>query len=380
VQVALSVTLLVVTGLFLTSLLRLLAVDPGFSAARVVTVEIAPVTTRYPDTKARAALYDRIGEQARRVPGVTSVAWTSALPLTGETWVDSVARPDDTTPNAQRPNANYRFVGPDYFRALSMPILKGRSIEERDRTNAVTPAVISARAAQTLWPGDDPIGKPFTRGDPTVRFEVVGVVVDGHPTALDTASPLMVYVPYWFNNEGKSVLVAQIAGDLSTAIRDLRATIRAVDPELAIGDAMALGNTVDKATEGRRYQTSLFVAFAIVALLIATIGVYATTSYSVSRRRRELNIRVALGAPVSGVFMLVVRQTATPVAAGVAAGCAGALAMGTVIGGLLFEVRPRDPVVMMSGMFLVGAAGMFAAAAAARHGLRINPVEALRED
>ena len=380
VQVALSVTLLVVTGLFVSSFVRLLAVDPGFSPERVVTVEIAPVAARYPDTNARAALYDRIGDRARRLPGITSVAWTSALPLTGETWVDSVARVDDIRPDAQKPNANYRFVGPDYFRALSMPILKGRSIDERDRSNALTPAVISARAARTLWPGDDPIGKPFTRGDPTQRFEVVGVVVDGHSTALDTESPLMVYVPYWYNNEGKSVLVAHTTGDVGVAIRDLRTAIRAVDPEVAIGDATPLRDVVDKSVKGRRYQMSLFVAFGIVALLIATIGVYATTTYGVSRRRREMNIRVALGAPISAVFALVLRQTAVPLAVGIGVGCAGALAIGTVVAGLLFQVRPRDPIVMVGAVLLVAAGGVLAAAAAARHGLRINPADALREE
>lgn len=379
VQVALSVMLLVVTGLFVTSFMRLLGIDPGFSSERVVTVEIAPMAARYPDTKARAALYDRIADRARHLPEVTSVAWTSALPLTGETWVDSIARIDDTRPDAEKPKANYRFVGPDYFRVLSMPILKGRSIADRDRANALTPAVISARAAQTLWPDGEPVGKAFTRGDPSARFEVVGVVVDGHPTALDAESPLMVYVPYWYDNEGRSVLVAHTTGDAIAAIRELRATIRAIDPEVAIGDARPLRDVVDKAVAGRRYQASLFVVFGIVALLIATIGVYATTTYGVSRRRREMNIRVALGASISEVRALVLRQTAAPLAMGVAVGCAGALAIGTVVAGLLFQVRPRDPVVMVGAVLLVSAAGVVAAAAAARQGVRIDPAAALRD-
>ena len=153
-QVALSVTLLVATGLFVLSFVRLLGIDPGFSTGRVVSVEIAPISTRYPDAKARADLYDRILERVRGLPGLTSVAWTSALPLTGETWVDVVSRPDGTDRlSKQPPSANYRFVAPDYFRTLAMPILKGRSIEDRDRNGASTPAVISARTAGTLWPG-----------------------------------------------------------------------------------------------------------------------------------------------------------------------------------------------------------------------------------
>src|SRR6185295_15854928 len=208
VQVALSVTLLVVTGLFITSFVQLLRVDPGFSPERVTAVEIAPIANRYPDEKARAALYDRILASARDLPGITSAAWTSALPLTGETWVDLIARIGDIRPSSQKASANYRFIGPDYFRTLSMPLTRGRSIDERDRSHAVTAAVISERAAQAVWPGEDPLGRQFTRGNPDDHFEVVGVVADGHPTTLEAEPPLMVYVPYWRNNEGKSVLLA----------------------------------------------------------------------------------------------------------------------------------------------------------------------------
>lgn len=379
-QVALSVTLLVVTGLFVTSLLRLLAVDPGFSAGGVVTVEISPLTTRYPDTNARAALYDRIADRARQLPGVTSVAWTSALPLTGETWVDAVARPGDPRPPSQMPSANYRFVGPDYLRALSMPLLKGRSFEERDRTNAVTPAVISARTAETLWQHDDPIGKQFKRAHSDTRFEVVGVVADGRSTALDTPSPLMIYVPYWYNTEGKSLLVARTAGDTAATIRALRATVRAVDPEIAIGEALPLDAVVDAALAGRRYQAALFVAFGIVALTIATGGVYATTAYGVSRRRREMNIRVALGARELQVFTLMVRQSTAPVFAGIVLGCAGALAAGTVVRSVLFEVEPGNASVLGMVVILVGVVGVMASVAAARRGVRLDPVAALREE
>ena len=380
VQVALSVTLLVATGLFVTSFLHLLRVDPGFSTERVVALEIKPTASKYPDAKARAALYDRILDRVHTLPDITSAAWTSKLPLKGETWVDLIARPDDTRPGSLKPSANYRFIGPDYFRTLSMPILKGRSIEERDRTDAVTPAVISARAAQTVWPGQDAVGRQFARGNPDQHFEVVGVVADGHPTALDADSPLMVYLPYWYNNEGQSVLVAQTAADEATVFGELRRIVREVDPEIAIADASPLQRVVDKALEGRRYQMWLFVAFGLVAIVIATIGVYATTAYGVSRRRREMNIRVALGARVSQVFGLVLRQSATPVAMGLVAGAAGALALGTVMASLLFQVRANNPIVIASVLALVGAVGVLAAAAAAKQGLRLNPAAALREE
>jgi ABC-type antimicrobial peptide transport system permease subunit len=160
----------------------------------------------------------------------------------------------------------------------------------------------------------------------------------------------------------------------------MRRAVREIDPEIAIADAVPLAHVVDKALEGRRYQMWLFVAFGIVALVIATIGVYATTAYSVSRRRREMNIRVALGAPPSQVVTLVVRQSATALAAGLAAGSVGAAAIGTLVASLIFEGRARDPIVIVGVVLVVGAIGLTASATAAKRGLRIDPAAALREE
>jgi putative ABC transport system permease protein len=261
-----------------------------------------------------------------------------------------------------------------------MPILQGRSIDARDRTSATTPAVISSRAARTTWPGEDPIGRLFTRGDPATRYQVVGVVADGRMTALQSDSPLMVYLPYWHNNEGKSVLVVRSRDDATAVAAAVRRAVQDVDADVAIAKVAPLGSVVDTAVEGPRYQTSLFSAFAAVALVIAIVGVYATTAYGVSRRRRELNIRVAIGARTSQVFALVLRQSVTAVALGLAAGLAGALAIGGVVASLLYDVRPRDPIVLGSVVALVAGVGIVSAAIAAGRGLRIDPVSALRDE
>ncbi|HET7699055.1 MAG TPA: ADOP family duplicated permease [Vicinamibacterales bacterium] len=379
-QVALSVMLLAVSGLFVSSLTRLLRVDAGFSPEGAVTIDIAPVSARYPGIAARAALYDRIYDRVREIPGVTSAAWTSALPLTGETWVDVMVRPDRPTAGAARPSANYRFVGPEYFRAIGMPLLRGRAIDPSDRTSTVPPAVISMRASQTLWPGEDAVGREFARADPAVRYRVVGVVGDGRVTALETQSPLMVYIPYWSNNEGRSVLVVRVDGDTGAVVAAVRRAIRDIDPEVAIAAVAPLRQVVDTAVEGRRYQASLFSAFGGAALLIAVLGVYATTAYGVLRRRREINIRVALGARGRQVLGLVLRQSLAAIGGGLAVGLAGAAATGGVIASLLFEVRPRDPVVLGFVAAGVGLTGMLAAFAAARAGLRVDPAAALRDE
>src|SRR5207247_2496295 len=213
---------------------RVIAFAGAVALVAGFAVDIAPLASRYPDTPERAALYDRILARVHRLPGVTSAAWTSLLPLGGETWVDLISREGDTRPGSRKPRANYRFIAPDYFRTLSMPILRGRSIAENDRRGATIPAVISQRAASTIWPGEDAIGRKFLRGDPDQpkKFEVVGIVADGRATALDTQPPLMVYVPYWFNNEGKSVLVVHIAGEPTDAIGDVRRAGTDVDQDI----------------------------------------------------------------------------------------------------------------------------------------------------
>lgn len=379
-QVALSVMLLAVGGVFVASLARLLRVDPGFSPASALTIEVAPASARYPDIAARAALYDRVLGRVRTLPGVTAASWTSALPLTGETWVDVIIRPGAARVDADASSANYRFVGPEYFAAIGMPILRGRAIAETDRTAALTPAVVSSRVARTIWPGEDAVGQEFTRANPKHRFQIVGIVNDGRVTALESESPLMVYVPYWFNNEGKSILVIRSSGDALALVPAVRSAVREIDPDVAVARVAPLAALIDSAVEGRRYQASLFTAFGASALLIAILGVYATTAYGVSRRRRELNIRVALGAKRVQVFSLVLRQSAGPLALGLALGLGGALAAGGLVSSLLYEVPPRDPFVLGVVLAVVTAAGMAAAAAATAGGVRVDPASVLRDE
>ncbi|MGH9410331.1 MAG: ABC transporter permease [Vicinamibacterales bacterium] len=379
-QVALSVMLLAVSGLFISSLRQLLRVDTGFASDGALTVEVAPVSARYPDTPKRAALYDRVLERVRAIPTVTAASWTSALPLTGETWVDKIARPDRPQEKGVSASANYRFVGADYFAAVGMPLMRGRSIEESDRGHKVVPAVISSNAARLLWPDGTALGGEFTRSDPSQHFQVVGIVADGHVTSLESDPPLMIYVPYWYNNEGKSVLVVRARGDASALAPAIRAAVREVDPDVAIAHIAPLSGVVDAAVSGRRYQASLFTAFGLVALVIAVLGVYATTAYGISRRRREMNIRVALGARASQVFSLILRQSVTPIAVGLAAGLGGALGIGGIVASLLYEVHARDPIVLTVVVVIVAAVGTLSAAGATFGGLHLEPAAALRDE
>jgi putative ABC transport system permease protein len=190
----------------------------------------------------------------------------------------------------------------------------------------------------------------------------------------------MVYLPYWWRTRASTSLLIKAAGDPAALMPDVRRAVRGIDPEIAIGDARSLEQLVDVSVAARRYQMQLFVAFGAVALFIATIGVYGVTAYSVSRRRREMNIRAALGARRSDVLGLVVVQTIWPIGIGAAIGTLGAIAIGGVVASQLFEVRARDPFVIGIVVALVAAVGMAASLIAARRGMMLDPAAALRDE
>jgi len=381
-QVALSLTLLVVTALLTASFVRLMSVDRGFVAERALVVPIAMPANRYSNEALRLATYDRLIAAVRAIPGVQTASTASAAPLSGSTQVNTVAADGFTGPRSEQPLANYRFVGPEFFRALGIAVLRGRAFADGEgRGRRTMPALISDRTAARIWPGQDPIGKRFSRGFPgEPGFEVVGVAADAKLTSLDRTPPLMIYVPYWWRTRPSLSLVVRTAADPTAAVGAVRAAVRAIDPEIAIGDARPLDAVVSASIAGRRYQMRLFVVFGAVALFIATLGIYASTSYGVSRRRREMNIRVALGARPSEVMALVVRQGTAPIAIGLGAGVPGALGIGGLVASLLFDVRPRDPFVLAAAIVLVGGVGTLACALAACKGLRIDPAQALREE
>jgi predicted permease len=330
----------------------------------------------------RQATYDRLLAAVHALPGVEGATTTSMLPLRGAGQVNFIAPEGNTLPVSHLPSANFRFVAPDYFRTLGIVVRRGRSFSDAERDpNRPAPALVSEPTAMRFWPGENPIGKRFSRGIATEQgFEVVGVVADARTTSLDRAQPLMVYLPYWWRSRPSLSVMIKTTGDPSSILPGVRRVVREIDPEIAIGQSRPLEDLVDASVAGRRYQVQLFVAFGLMALFIATLGVYAVTSYGVSRRRREMNIRVALGAQTSQVIGLVLRQGMAPVIAGLVAGTCGALAIGGVVASLLFEVRASDPMVIAIVVVIVGSVGLATCALATRRGLSIAPSSALRAE
>jgi predicted permease len=381
-QVALSVMLLVVTGLLSASMVRLINVDRGFNSDHLLAIDVAFPASRYGEEAPRQAAYRRLIDAIHALPAVEHVTTTSMLPMAGSGSVNFIATEGSTRPRSEQPSANFRMVAPEFFHAMGIPILRGRAFTDTERDpGRPVPALMSEPTAARLWPGLDPLGRRFTRTLPGERsFEVVGVVADARTTSIEDRPPFMVYVPYWWRTRTATSLVVKTSADPASLLTAIRRAVHDVDPEIAIGQTRTVDQLVDRAMAGRRYQAQLFVAFGVVALAIATLGTYAVTSQGIVRRRREMNIRVALGAPVARVRAMILRESGRPLLLGTVAGIAGALGLSNIVASLLFEVRPRDPAVIAVVTTVVGLSGVLAALMAVRRGLSIDPAAALRDE
>lgn len=343
-QVALSSLLLVLAGLLVSSLWHVLRVDRGFTDDRALDIDLS-LPSRYRTAQDRAAFFDLAADRLRALPGVRSVAVASRVPLTGESNVNEVELEgtdggvvDPTT--RQLVMVNVRFIGPDYFDVLGIPLLRGRTIEPADRERTV--AVVSARLAARLWPGQNPLGKVFKTGSGVKHAEVVGVVQDVHSTRLERDPTLMIYVPFWKQAFQVSHLVVRSADDPRILSGDVRRTLRAIDSGIPAPRMRTMGQIVAESVAQRRFQMRMAAAFALSALLLAALGIYGVVAYAIHLRRREFGIRMALGARTADVCLLVVWQGLRPVTLGLAAGILGALLAGRLVRSLLFGINATD--------------------------------------
>jgi putative ABC transport system permease protein len=380
-QVALSTVLLVATGLLITSFVRVMGVDRGFDAERVLALDVLLPQAGYDSMGKRFQFYQQSLDRLRAIPGVTSAALTSGLPLEGETEVHDLSTENDTRPFAERPLTNVRWVSPDYFSTMGTPIRRGRAPAESDRGRYV--AVLSEGAARALWPHADPIGKQVVTNK-VLPAEVIGVVADMPTSSLEEKGSLVLYYPYWQtfpswpDPSWSGSMLVRTAGDPATVATVARARLREVDPNVLVTKVRTMAQVVSASVAQRRFQLVLLVLFAVTALVTASIGIYGTTTYAVVRRANELGIRMILGAHSEDIHWLVMRDGLKPVAVGLAVGILVSLAVGRAFTSLLFEVHPSDP------LTLVGVAVLLAGVAAAacylpgRRATNADPIASLR--
>lgn len=378
-ETALSAALLVAAGLLAGSLARLLAADQGFHADHVLAVKLNLSSAKY-NEQTRIAFIDRVLPALQKLPGVRAAASVSTLPLEGENWGDMITRDDDHRPVFQRPLANYRVVSPEYFQVLGIPILQGRAFEDADRERDVE--IVSARTAARIWPRENPIAKRVRRGNDNEPFaQVVGVAADTR-TTMNADPPLMVYRTYWkTHNSGTTknfslvMRTAQNPDSLAPAVRN---AIWSIDPELPVPEMTTMQKIITAAVAQRRFQTMLLGGFALAALLLAVIGIYGVISYSVSRRRNEIGIRMALGAQPAEIKAMVLRQGMRPVAAGLFTGLVLALALGRVMSALLYEIAPSNAAILAIVALTLSSAAALACYIPARAAAAVDPATVLR--
>jgi predicted permease len=380
IEVAVSVALVLMTGLLTTSLVKLMSVDRGFTTERTMTAMIDLPMMSYPDDQHRAAFYGEVLERMDRLPGMDHAAITSVLPLTGDSWGDMARVAGDTRPVTQLPLESFRWVSPEYFASIDLQLMSGQFFAQSDWGKNV--AVVSEKTAKTLWPGKNPVGLQFRRGDRTKEqaFTVVGVVANARTVSLAKPDPMMIYVPYWYRCEQTAGLVVRTRQDPSEMPDAIRQTIWSVDPSVPVPVVRTLGGVVADSLANQRFEMDLLLLFALSALFLAGLGIYGVITYSVVQRQREIGLRIALGAQRAEVYRLVLVDGLLPVAAGAVAGVALAFGFARMVSSLLYQMSPYNPALAAGAACVLLAVGTTACLLPARRAASVDPMRALRNE
>jgi putative ABC transport system permease protein len=387
-NVALATLLLIGGGLLVRSLTALLAVSPGFDPAGVATLQLWLSGARFTEgteeqqVAAAVRFYDELLARARALPGVSEAAGVTTLPLGGG--VDGFGLHVAGRPHANpesAPSADRFVVTPGYFAALRIPLVDGRLLGEEDRQGGAPVAVVNQTLARALFPAGDAIGQQVSLGPPTaVRRTIVGVVGDVRHHGLDRPVQYQVYVPQaqWIWAETAMTVVARGAADPAATARALCGLVREMDPAQPVTNVAPLEDVVVAATATRRFAATLLTAFAAIALFLAAVGLYGALGVLVAERRREIAVRLALGAAPDAIRRLVLAQGLGPVLGGLAAGIGLGASAARTLGSLLYDVPALDPWSFTAAAGVLLAAAGTACLAPAWRAARIDPAAALR--
>jgi predicted permease len=381
-ETALSLLLVAAAGLLLRSFAQILKVDPGFRTDGVLTLRIALPDAVYSKPEHVRGFYSELLERVQRLPGVQAAGAVSALPLSGQgssgtTTIDSQSVPvEDTTPEADQ-----RVVTMDYFKAMGISLVRGRFFEARDSDTAPPVAIVDESLAQTYWPNQDPIGKrlhPGGRKYATPWITIIGVVRHVRNRTLEARSRVEVYFPESQKPYGAMALAILTSESPVNLAPTIQREVNSIDPDLPVYRVRTMTEIMGDSLQRRRLALILLAAFAALALLLASVGIYGVTSYAVAQRQREIGLRMALGADRGQVLRLMIRSGMRTIAAGLVLGVILAISLTRLMSGLLFSVRASDPLALGGAALLFTAAAFFAILIPARRATKIEPVVALR--
>ncbi|MGA7926771.1 MAG: ABC transporter permease [Candidatus Sulfotelmatobacter sp.] len=382
-EVAIALVLLVSAGLLLRSLERLFAIDPGFDASHVLTLQVQESGHRFDTDSARDRFFTQALEAVRQVPGVASAAFTSQLPLSGDLESFGVQFEADRNDNSE---VGFRYaVSPDYFETMRIPLRRGRLLDEHDVAGAPGAVLISESFAKRKFPNQDPIGQRVQLGPDIGRADrpwsaVVGMVGDVKQAslALSESDAFYTATAQWSWVDRTQSLVVRVRGDAAGLAPAIRAAIWSVDKDQPIVRVATMDNLLAASQAERRFVLILLSAFGLAAIVLAATGIYGVLSGSVTERTREIGIRSALGASRGSIVAFVVRQGMTLTGLGVVVGFSGAVAASQALATLLFGVSRLDSVTYLSVMVLLGAVSMIACGVPAWRAAKVDPMVALR--
>jgi putative ABC transport system permease protein len=322
-------------------------------------------------------------EQIGALPGVVAAASTTTIPLTGggsKQPFTIEGRP--APPVSEQPLAQTRYISPDSFKAIGIPLKEGRAFNERDREGSPQVVVISEAMARRFWPGQNPIGQRLTASfhDKLGPREIVGVVGDVKSNGLDDDAAATMYLPFRQAPRPWITFVARTTGDPQNFVQPISKAIYAVDKEQAITSVRTMEQVLTESLAGRRFNMTLLITFSALALMLAAVGVYGVMSYSVMLRKRELGIRMALGARAVDVLRLVLGQGLALTLIGVGVGMAGAYALTRLMSSLLYGVSATDFLTFGSVSCVIVVVGLLASFLPARRATKVDPLIALRSD
>ncbi|HKW56880.1 MAG TPA: ABC transporter permease [Candidatus Acidoferrum sp.] len=376
-EVALALLLLCGAGLMLRSFVQLLRVNPGFQTERLLTMKIALPGGAYSKLEQTSAYLERLLISLRGLPGVQSVAAASTLPLTGESDWDTFQIAGSATPDWSRDFAsNWRGVSLDYFQTLRIPLLRGRDFRPDDaKTQGAV--IINSAMAKKFWPGTDPLGRSIFIGHQERPRQIVGIVGDVKAGLNAEARPeaYTLMRGFWY-----TFLALRTTGEPSSTASLVREEVAALDKGVPVYQVATMDQLLSSSVATQRFDLFLLVLFAALALGLAAVGVYGVLTFSVSRRTREIGIRMALGAHRSNVLSLILTDGMKLVFAGTATGLAGAAALTRLMRGLLYGVSVTDPVTFLGAALLLAAVALLACYIPARRATHVDPILALRSE
>jgi len=378
-QIAMTLMLLTAAGLLIRTFLTLKQLDAGFHSENVVTLRLSIPEYKYRNSTDVASVCDLILEQVRSIPGVAAAGMVNRLPLSGPSGLSTIEFERANNTPGTLEGTDDTTTSSDYFKAMGIPLLKGRSFSDHDVKDSPLVVIIDEQVAQRAWPREDPIGKRVRSSPDKPWAQVIGVVGHIRHEDLEADRRLQIYWNYPQRTRGNISLIVRASGDERTLVKPLLDSIKSIDSQLAAYAVRTMNEVRDKALGVRWFNTLVVAIFAGSSVLLAMIGIYGVIAWSVRMRTSEIGIRIALGARRRTVLMLVLRNAFSLAAAGIVAGICGSLMLARFIRSLLFGVTPADPLTLIAVPLLLILAAIFAAWIPALRATRVDPMVALRQ-